>query len=130
MSENEWPYKYFKREEFCCKCGCGFCDINPELVEALDLVRDELKKPIYISSGCRCPKHNRAVEGSVTSSHLKGLAVDIYCEGTTRRYWLISLLQKYFYRIGIGKNFIHVDIDTSKQIGVMWLYSHTTGRWE
>lgn len=31
--------KFFKENEFACKCGCGFNNINPQLVLALDMAR-------------------------------------------------------------------------------------------
>lgn len=130
MKENEWPYKYFKREEFCCKCGCGFCDITNDLVLKLDQVREEYGWSIYISSGCRCLNHNKAVKGSPTSSHLICTAADLVCESSRMRYQILPILAKYFDRIGIGRNFIHVDIDTIKPQRHMWLYSPATGRWE
>jgi len=130
MKNKEWPFKYFKREEFCCKCGCGLCDIDLEVVGAIDLVRERYGKAIYISSGCRCPEHNRKVNGSPTSSHLRRLAIDIVCESSRNRYRLLRWLSLYFNRIGIGTNFIHADMDKDKSENMIWLYSHSTGRWE
>ena len=129
MKSKEWPFKYFKREEFCCKCGCGLCNINLNLVECLDCFRDKVGFPIYIPSGCRCPKHNREVDGSPTSSHLDGLAADILCEGSRTRWLLMEWLHLYFNRIGIGQNFIHVDIDEDKPKDMIWPYPSSTGRW-
>ena len=43
----------------------------------LDPTRIEYGRPIYISSGYRCPELNRAVGGRPASQHLTGCAVDI-----------------------------------------------------
>lgn len=49
------------------------------LVETLlDPVREMWRKPLHVSSGYRCEELNKAVGGSATSAHLKGLAADIY----------------------------------------------------
>ena len=51
--------KHFKQEEFTCKCGCGFNNINDELVLLLDIARGLAKVPFSINSAYRCEKHNR-----------------------------------------------------------------------
>lgn len=45
----------------------------------LDPIREAYGKPIYISSGYRCPALNnhKAIKGSKTSDHMKGFAADI-----------------------------------------------------
>ena len=112
----------FSAKEFACRCGCGFQDINLGLVDILQNVRDNYPHPLIITSGFRCPEHNRNGGGSPESSHLKGLAVDIACPDSTSRYILLRTLVVYFSRIGIAKSFIHVDIDYDKTTGVMWTY--------
>lgn len=46
----------------------------------LQPVRDAQGKPIFISSGYRCPELNKAVGGSPNSQHMKGEAADIRVE--------------------------------------------------
>lgn len=46
-------------------------------MECLDQIREEYGKPLYITSGYRCPELNRTVGGVKTSQHLKGQAADI-----------------------------------------------------
>jgi len=97
--------------------------MDKTLLEMLDEVRDKFDKPIHITSGFRTPAHNEAVGGVETSSHLKGLAVDIACKKSTDRFDLINcLLDVGFSRIGVGNTFIHADIDTDKTQGVIWTY--------
>jgi len=97
--------------------------MDKTLLEMLDEVRDKFDKPIHITSGFRTPSHNEAVGGVETSSHLKGLAVDIACKKSTDRFDLINcLLDVGFSRIGVGNTFIHADIDTDKTQGVIWTY--------
>ena len=47
------------------------------LTNFLEVVREKIKKPIFVSSGYRCPELNRAIGGSRSSQHMKGLAADI-----------------------------------------------------
>jgi len=113
---------FFKPEEFACPC-CGENNINPLLVEKLNAARCRFGKPIVITSGFRCKAHNETVGGSPTSSHLKGLAVDIACDNSLDRFELLSaLLGVGFQRIGVAKTFIHVDLDLTKSHRVAWLY--------
>ncbi len=116
--------KYFTKEEFTCKCGCGLNNINYKLVQQLDNVRTNFKHPIIIVSGCRCINHNQQIGGKSNSAHLLGLAVDIKCISSKLRFNLINILLKNkFTRIGISKTFIHVDImDDYKKQNVIWVY--------
>ena len=112
----------FKEHEFACKCGCGYNVINPQLVMALDMARRDAKVPFTITSGCRCKKHNARVGGVGDSSHVKGYAVDIAVQDSGHRMAVLKALMRYFDRIGIDKNFIHVDNDPDKPTGVLWVY--------
>lgn len=70
----------FNRKEFACKgknCCGNVSKINPVLVKALQAVRDAYGKPLTISSGYRCPAHNKAVHGAAGSQHALGNAADI-----------------------------------------------------
>lgn len=112
--------KYFKKEEFTCKCGCGLNNISTLLVDMLTEAREIAEVPFIVNSGCRCHKHNTNVGGSLTSSHTKGYAVDISVNSKNKHIILKSLRQR-FRRIGIADNFIHVDIDPTKPIAE-WSY--------
>jgi len=76
-----------------------------------------------ITSGYRTPSHNEKVGGVPSSSHTLGHAVDIYAPTSRQKYIIINaLLQAGFNRIGVAKNFIHVDNDPSKNEDVIWTY--------
>ena len=97
--------------------------MNPLLIEMLQKLRDLVDEAIIINSGYRTYKHNIKVRGSVKSSHMAGLAVDIHCVNSSSRFNIIqAAIHCGFERIGIGKNFIHLDIDVAKPYGVVWLY--------
>jgi uncharacterized protein YcbK (DUF882 family) len=115
--------EHFSRSEFRCACNCGLDTIDPTLVRHLEHARMLLARPIHITSGIRCPAHNRAVKGEPNSAHLIGLASDIACPSSYERYdLLMALLTAAFARVGIGKDFIHVDIDRTKPRDICWLY--------
>ena len=118
----------FSLAEFGCSCGCGTNEIRPELLEALQEVRDVLNESMTITSGYRCEAHNKAVGGVNTSSHLKGWAADIAVPSSAYAYDIMEALfeTKKFHRIGYGKMgsqlVLHVDIDVDKTPRVMWGY--------
>jgi zinc D-Ala-D-Ala carboxypeptidase len=118
---NAW--KFFKRSDFACKCGCGTNGIQDTLIDRIDEARDKSGIVFRVTSGYRCPKHNKEVGGKPDSAHLKGLAVDISIpDGFSRYSALLGALQAGFTRIGIGKNFIHLDIDGDKVQDNIWTY--------
>lgn len=118
-------YRYFDEHEFHCTCDRThqIQIVDERLVWMLDLARDRAGLPFTITSGYRCIKHNAEVGGVVDSAHLKGLAADIHVGNARTRFIILkALLPIGFSRIGIGQTFIHVDIDNSKDLGVVWLY--------
>lgn len=81
--ESSEPYKckYFKDSEFTCKCGCGLNIEKDEIKRIADEIREHFGQPAIITSGTRCPKHNKEVGGVLNSYHLTGNAIDIYVRG-------------------------------------------------
>ena len=114
--------EHFSKKEFDCQCGCDTGQINMTLVEKLEQARCEYGGPMRINSGIRCLQHNRTIGSKDTSSHIKGLAADVSCEDSSKRYKMINILLKYFQRVGIHKSFIHVDVDSNKKHDVIFLY--------
>mgnify|MGYP002624681816 CR=1 FL=1 len=114
--------KNFSREEFTCKCGCGFNIIDNDLVNIIQEIRDEVNEPIRINSGCRCAKHNQRVGGVRNSFHLQGKAADLSCKSGGRKIFdAINKLKgegrltglKY-YILYKTKNFVHVDVGRTR----------------
>lgn len=123
MTEN------FSRWEFACRCECGLDDINPELVDTLQRMRNYIRdiygidKKMSIRSGCRCPQHNKKAGGKKHSAHLTFEAGDIKCyDSHTRFLYVEAALHCGVERIGIGKTFVHVDISESLPQTRIWLY--------
>jgi len=111
-----------KDHRFACKC-CGKNWIDARVVELARRIEERIGQRLKITSGYRCEAHNKAVGGSETSSHLGGLAVDVACD-TSRLRWQIlnAVIREEINRIGIGRNFVHLDIDRAKDARVVWLY--------
>ena len=116
--------EYFDEEEFTCPCGCKENNMDPGLIYKLDAIRELSGYIMMINSGFRCPEHNGRVGGSTTSSHLRGLAVDIRTFSSHGRYLLIKAsLQRGIPRIGVAETFVHLDVDTHGKPGsLIWTY--------
>ncbi len=115
---------HFKISEFLCPCCLrGVEEMSEGLLHMLDTARDIAGIPFIINSGFRCSKHNKEVGGSPTSSHLKGLAVDIKADNSRKRYLIVkALIQAGFHRMKIGEKHIHTDIDPAKIAPSMSIY--------
>lgn len=107
--------KYFKRNEFRCKCGkCGGFPVEPseELALILEKIRKYFGKPVIINSGIRCATHNANVGGASASQHLKGTAADIVVNGIDpeRVAKYAETLLPQTGGIGKYKTFTHIDV--------------------
>jgi len=111
--------------------SCPCCDGNKiqyKVLEALQIVRNSLQLPISIASGYRCETYNRGIGSKITSSHIKGLAVDISIYHSTYAYLLMKAIYKteVFKRIGFGeikgKTVLHLDLDLDKIQNVLFGY--------
>jgi len=114
--------RFFRPHEFVCR-HCGKVIIDADLVLLLERMRQDLQRPIIITSAYRCPEYNKQVGGVPNSAHTRGYAVDIAVDKARFRYMVISwLLDNGVTRIGIGDSFIHFDIDPEKPKHVIWHY--------
>ena len=105
--------KYFKEIE-------NNMDVN--FLAKLDEAREFAGIPFVINSAYRSPTHPESIKNP-TSSHIKGLAVDIKSNDSITRFKMLNaLIAVGFNRIGIAKTFIHVDLDYDKSQNVIWTY--------
>ena len=80
---DEWAgIKYFRKEEFKCKCGGRYCngypaEIDMDMVRDADTIRERLGVPLRVNSGLRCQQWNRIQGGATNSRHLYGDACDL-----------------------------------------------------
>lgn len=116
--------KYFKPEEFSCKCGkCGhgYDMMDEKLLVMLDALREKAGIPLVLSSAFRCPVHNKVVGGVTESSHTKGKAVDIRCTDSKNRFKILkAAFEVGFRRIEPKSTWVHVDVDDSKPQDVVF----------
>ena len=114
--------KYFKREEFGCRCGCNKNHFRLETAQKLDLAREISAVPYILTSAYRCPLHNTNI-GSKSDVHPGGYAADVLAKDSRTRAKVVQgLMAAGFTRIGIDREFVHADDDPSKHPEVIWLY--------
>ncbi len=123
--------EHFSDYEFACPC-CEEVKVSERFLVKLDKLRELLGKPIHVTSGCRCTKHNadlrsrgyHSVDGSAhtISERQECEAADLECSSSTYRRELLILAHSIFNRVGVAKSFIHVDDDADKDQNVTWTY--------
>lgn len=108
--------RYFKEEEFRkATPSCSLDDMNEEFMLKLDDARSLCSFPFVINSAFRSMDYEKSKGRTGSSSHCKGLAVDISClTSFARLKMILALLAVGFRRIGVYPTFLHVDMDTSK----------------
>ena len=105
--------KYFKEIEQ---------NMDEDFLSKLDEAREFAGIPFVINSAYRSPEHPLSIKNP-TSSHIKGLAVDIKATDSSTRFKVIeALVSVGFTRLGIADTFIHVDWDFDKSQEVIWTY--------
>lgn len=112
----------FNFDEFSCRCGCGHDFISVSLVHRLQVIRDIIKVPIIIHSGCRCRKHNAAIGGAPNSLHLTGHAADwsVIAEEPRKRHLHVMLAEMLVEWSGgfhyyLDGDFFHCDIGKKRR---------------
>ena len=72
---------HFKAREFRCQCGKTHETlIASKLVDKLEALYTALNcSKIIVTSGYRCPEHDKAVGGTSSGQHTKGTAADVCC---------------------------------------------------
>ncbi len=90
MSVNHYDYNnstqlspHFNAREFRCSCGKSHETLlASELVDKLEALYTALNcSKIIVTSGYRCPDHDKAVGGTSSGQHTKGTAADVCCYG-------------------------------------------------
>lgn len=97
--------------------------MSPDLISSLERLELHLGRELVYNSGYRCPACNKNAGGSSNSAHLRGLAVDIRCVSSADLFELVeNAIILGWRRIGIGKSFVHFDVDLTLPQDVIWLY--------
>lgn len=119
-----WRWPHFTARELACKCrkhcrGEYFHD--PDFMDGLERLRAAAGRPLVITSGRRCDKHNTAVGGASRSQHKLRIAADIGLAGHDLAALARAALKAGFTGIGFGRTFLHVDQRTENRVG--WNYA-------
>jgi hypothetical protein len=113
---------HFGSNEFQCPCkACVGIEpiVDPKLIENLEKLRallnanlapGEKENGLSVTSGCRCPAHNKAEKGATSSRHLydpatgkAGQAADVWCRTRpTREIYQAALNIPAFKGIGLA----------------------------
>lgn len=102
---------------------CSVSDMDEAFLDKLLFAQKLAGRKFKINSAFRSLAHEKQKGRSGRSAHCKGLAVDIASTDSRARFVIVAaLLGAGFNRIGIGKNFIHVDDDLSKLHPVIFHY--------
>ena len=127
--------KNFAISEMECKCGCGTADMVEDFMKILQNIREDMNRPLKISSGVRCANHNSKVSSTGKDGphvpRTNGTAAsDILIAGADALR-LIDIARKHgISGVGISqrgnhaKRFIHLDIisDNHHPRPTMWSY--------
>lgn len=130
--------KYFTIKELCKSSTATAKGIdnspNSEIVKnleqlidnILDPLRERYGKPITVNSGYRCSELNKAVGGSKTSQHMKGLAADITVGSPKKNKVLFDLIKEmdlpFDQLIDENKlSWVHVSYSTTPRKQILYL---------
>jgi uncharacterized protein YcbK (DUF882 family) len=80
--------------------------MRDSFMDRLQGLRTAFGETIGISSGYRCPTHNKAVGGAKKSLHVEGRAADIWAKDMDRLHMQALL---FFPTVVKGTGFLHVD---------------------
>jgi uncharacterized protein YcbK (DUF882 family) len=110
----------FTGNELKCRCGCGRLNYDNEFLIRIQAFRYMLKRPMTVTSGGRCVKHNKEVGGEPTSCHecetKKATAIDFICNDLQQAYFLAcdcGLFNEVIYYS--KKGFIHLALDRKQK---------------
>ena len=124
--------KNFSVAEMECHCGCGDAEMDGDFMKILQHIREEMQRPLQITSGARCSRWNEQVSSTGKSGpHVFRKAADILISGAdamrlfdiARKHGIsgIGLSQKGTH----GKRFVHLDIlsaDDGHPRPTVWTY--------
>ena len=140
MSVNHYDYNdstqlfpHFNVKEFRCQCGKTHETlIASELVDKLEQLYTALNcSKIIVTSGYRCPEHDKAVGGTSSGQHTKGTAADVCCYGQDGQPISSKTVCCKAQDLGFGGianitaayQYTHLDVRT----GYRWLGDETKG---
>ena len=124
--------KNFSTNEMMCHCGCKDSEMDSDFMKILQEIREDMNRPLKISSAVRCEKHNMKVSSTGKNGpHVYRKAADIIISGADALR-LIDVARKHgISGVGISqrgehaKRFIHIDTlsaDDGHPRPTVWTY--------
>ena len=108
-----------------CTCGHKLCDkrsVKQEVLDKVQLVRDDVDRGMVVTSAGRCPYHPDEVQRTTPADHQKCIAVDVRVSGGVQRMEMVTLGLKHgATAIGVAKTFVHLGWRENAPL-VMWVY--------
>lgn len=102
---------------------CSVSDMDTDFLEKLLFAQKLAGRKFRINSAFRSVSYEKVHHRNGRSAHCLGKAADISATDSKSRYIIVAaLLGAGFNRIGIGKNFIHVDDDLKRAHPVIFHY--------
>jgi len=120
-------WDFFTANELTCNCGCGEELMKGPFMQKVIGIRRFAPFKFLVFSAYRCPTYNDTVSSTgIAGPHTTGRAIDITVGNSWQRNWLVAqAIKAGFNRIGVGRNFIHLDdltISDGFPEDVMWHY--------
>ncbi|WP_408591971.1 YcbK family protein [Paracoccus marcusii] len=113
-----WRWPNFSPRELASKRE-GELLIDPPSMDKLQTLRNDLARPMVITSAYRSPAHNRAVGGATGSFHLQGKAFDVVLGNHDPHAFIAAARKAGFTGIGTypRQGFIHIDTGRARTWG-------------
>lgn len=116
---SRWPN--FSPRELACK-GTGKLGLDFKSLDKLQALRNELGRPVILTSAYRSPEHNRAVGGAKYSQHMEAKAFDVMQTNQEPANFERAARKVGFTGFGFYQrsNFIHIDTGPAREWGARW----------
>lgn len=106
-----------------CTPACSIDDLDKKFVDVVILAQKMCGSPFVVTSGYRSKEYELSKGRKGTSSHCKGLAIDVSTRDSLTRFKVvIAAALAGVPRIGVGKTFVHLDCDASKPHPILFHY--------
>ena len=128
--------KNFSVNEMMCHCGCGEDSMDMDFMDILQNIREDMNRPLKISSGVRCAEHNSVVSSTgIFGPHVPRTAgtkaSDILIAGADALRFIDTARKHGISGVGISqrgshaKRFVHIDTlsaDDGHPRPTVWTY--------
>ena len=128
--------KNFSVAEMKCHCGCGEDSMDMDFMDILQNIREDMNRPLKISSAVRCATHNSNVSSTgKTGPHVPRTegtkAADIIIAGADALRFIDTARKHGISGVGISqrgdhaKRFVHIDTlsaDDGHPRPTVWTY--------